>query len=221
MYSFEPFVHEFNLEFLGDFFRRCIGPKATQKMFVTSANQVRITSSSHRITSAFLTEIQDPCVEFVLHLVKNHSLDFGLMLGSLTSDLILSPRSIPLSDYEAAKSALEKFKLKVDISSVHQMISVIRAILVKLHKDLSTSSIPVNALEALLQSLPMENKDLAANYNGVHLLVDSASCAKSYVEKGFMYAIPGIENLQELRWRKPQKASVKILLANLMLKSQR
>ena len=91
-YQVQPFVNHENLQELSEFFQKSIGPKGTYKFFTTSAGQTRVCKSSYGLVTSLISEMVDPCAETVLHLVKSHlgqNLDFGLILGSLTCDLIL------------------------------------------------------------------------------------------------------------------------------------
>lgn len=72
MYYVQPFLNVDNIRALGEFFRSALGPRGGLTLFVTSAGQMRVTSISQRLVASIQTEIQDPCAEAVLHLVKNH-----------------------------------------------------------------------------------------------------------------------------------------------------
>ena len=55
--------------------------------------EIKVPAPFIQKATSLLTEITDPCAEAILYLIKSHllkSLDFGLSLGSLTCDLILS-----------------------------------------------------------------------------------------------------------------------------------
>ena len=91
MYTVVPFLNPENLRDLISTLSSCIGPYGTLKMFVTSAGQIRVTKCSRRVADSLISEINDPAVEAILNLMKNHtlrSLDFGLSLGVLTSSLM-------------------------------------------------------------------------------------------------------------------------------------
>jgi hypothetical protein len=135
MFKVTPFLNVDNLHELRNFFLTSMGPNGSYKMIVTSGGQVRVTSTSVRITRSLLSEITDPCAEAILHLIQAHLYrghDFGLSLGALTCDLVITSRSrsnVQMNIFnlqEEIRHILLKSRLKIDISNIQQMLAMLK-----------------------------------------------------------------------------------------------
>ena len=217
MYSVQPFLNLDNIHHLAEFFRSCLGPKGSYKMFVTSAGQVRVTRLSSRIVASILSEIKDPCAEAILHLMKSHlskSLDFGLSLGSLTCDLILSNNSEIC--FETAtkflQTILQEEKIKIDICNIKHLMALVRSTGSQFCKH---EFLGLRIIEAFIQSIP---DSIYSDPGQVDIRVETAKDFTASIQKGFFYSMPEIQCKSELRWSHPNGQPAKILLANLQLK---
>jgi hypothetical protein len=111
-------------------------------MLVTSAGQVRVTSTSDRILASLSADVlSDPFAEAVGHSVRGHLAtwgDFGLTLGALATDLVrtfdenldnASKRKVRQILDDSLRRAVEMGRFKVDVGSLKQLMSLLTTIL--------------------------------------------------------------------------------------------
>ena len=216
-YQVQPFVNQENLQELSEFFRKSIGPKGTYKFFITSAGQTRVCKSSYGLVTSMISEMVDPCAETVLHLVKSHigqNLDFGLILGSLTCDLILHNQEMDFSGI--LLPILQKCQFSLALNDVQMMLSFLRSTLPLPGSSMNTEDLITKLLEAFLTHLPNDLKDL----NNFFIDFNIQSGPKDGVEirQGFLYPVPEIDSVKDLRWSKYGQKGLKIILTDFQLK---
>merc|ERR1712079_654742 len=190
--------------------------------FVTSAGQVRVTNVSGRIVASLLTEINDPCAEAILHLIKSHlskSLDFGLSLGSLTCDLLLSNEDLNSKDdffelaSESIQNILQEEKMKLDICDINHLLALVRSVGCQFFND---EFLFLKIIEVFIKSMPDNSQNHTPGQ--VNIQIEKGKDFTASVQKGFLYAMPEIQSLGELRWSKFNEQPIKILLSNIQLK---
>ena len=209
------------------------------KMFVTSASQVRVTSTSDRIVASISTDILiDPFAEAVGHLVKGHLAnfgDFGLTVGAMTCDfvLILSEnfdsrliQSVRKTMNETLREVLEKNRLKIDVGNLSQMLSVLKTVLnskpilksgrtSKRDKEHFLTKTSAKILEGFLRTIPQSGNiefDLG-------LLVECGNNIDPELREGFFYPASDIptESKAILKVKKSDE-KFRIIAMNIQLK---
>ena len=217
-YQVQPFVNHENLQELSEFFQKSIGPKGTYKFFTTSAGQTRVCKSSYGLVTSLISEMVDPCAETVLHLVKSHlgqNLDFGLILGSLTCDLIL--QSQETVDFSAILvPILQKSQFSLALDDVQMMLSFLRSTLAMPGSSMNIEALITKLLEAFLTHLPNDLKDLDKFF--IDFNIQSGPKDGVEIRQGFLYPIPEIESAKDLRWSKYGQKGLKIILTDFQLK---
>ena len=214
-YKVQKFANFDNLQELRTFLQKCIGPKGSYKFITTSGSQVRYCKSSHGLVSSILSEVQDPCVETILHLVKSHishQLDFGLSLGSLTCDLILNGLEIDFT--EIILPILEATKFPVPLDDLPMMLSFLTSTLPMPGFD--SEQFVTKLLEAFLCYLPENMSQLDHFY--IDLIVQNGTKNNIEIKSGFLYAVPDIDHPRDLRWTKYGQKDLNIILTDFQLK---
>ena len=211
-YSVQPFITKENLQELGAMLRSAIGKKGTSKMFVTSAGQIIVSRLSSRLVSYLMKYISDPCAEAILYAMKAHldqKLDFGLSLGSLCIDLTLKH-----CEYVNLEPIMNKFKLKIDTSSVHEVMAFIRSSV----KDDIEEKYCVKLLEAFLQGFPDDVEDL--KFHSLDVIVHPSGEKGPCVRKGYFYPCPDILDETDLRWKNLGKNVYNMIILNIQINSK-
>ena len=203
-----------NLEELKQMFKSSMGYKGKHKMLVTSASQVRVTRTSQRLVQFLIGNVEDPCVESVLHLIKSQqSMDFGLTLGLLTCDLILQ-KKMSKNVINQVQSILHSHKLKLDVNNLDHLLAFLTCSL-----KTSNSKFPIKLVEAFLQSLPDDGHNFDLDNYFLELLVEHGASDSIYIRNGFLYPTPEIMAENELRWSKYGTSLHKMIILNLQLKA--
>ena len=214
-YAVQKFANFDNLLELRTFFHKSIGPKGTYKFITTSGGQVRYCKSSHGLVSSILSEIQDPCVETVLHLVKSHishQLDFGLSLGSLTCDLMLHGQGIDFT--KILLPILEAVKFPVPLDDLPMMLSFLTSTLPMPGFD--SEQFVTKVLEAFLTYVP-ENLSQLEHFS-IDLIVQNGTKNDIEIKSGFLYSVPDIDHPKDLRWKKYGQKDLNVILIDFQLK---
>lgn len=131
-----------NLTDLRNLLMTSLGPNGRFKILVTSADQVRVTSTSDRIFSTISTEtFTDPFAEAVGHVVRGHLAtwgDFGLTTGILLCDLVktfsdnfdpASMLNVRILLNKSFKEVFEISRIKINVADLDQVLSILSTIL--------------------------------------------------------------------------------------------
>ena len=233
-----PFIssHQ-NLKELRDLFLTSIGPKGRLKVFVSTAEQVRVTSTSDRIAAALSTDlVKDPCSEAILHLVKGHLAtwgDFGLTIGALTCELVQifsemnnasSVNNVLKTVHKTMQQVLEVNLVKIDVGNLSQMLSVVRTILdskpiVKSgrtsqeNKKIFLNKTSAKILEGFIQTISVSGDiefDLSLNVQTGNNVDDVE------LRQGFLFPVPDIPPEDEWTFEKSEK--LQVIALNIQLK---
>lgn len=209
-----PFVSSSeNLTDLRDLFLTSIGPHGRLKVLVTSADQVRVTSTSDRIVATvFSSEVlQDPFAEAVGQLVRGHLAtwgDFGLTLGILICDLVksfnenfdvLAIKNVRKVFDESLKEVLALNRLKIDFGNLNQILSVLKTILnakpiVKSgrtsanDKEHFLKKVAAKILEGFLKTIP----EFGEIEFDLGLVVQTGNDTEAEIRDGYFYPAPDI-----------------------------
>ena len=233
-----PFIssHQ-NLSDLRDLFLSSLGPRGRLKILVSTAEQVRVSSTSDRIAAALSSDlIKDPCSEAILHLVKGHLAtwgDFGLTIGALTCDLvqIFSETNNKTTLNNALKTVrktidkvLDDNLVKIEVGNLNQMLSVIKTILdskpiVKSgrtsseNKTIFINKTSAKILEGFLQTISVSG-DIEFDLN---LNVETGNKVDDVeLSQGFLFPVPDIP--PEVEWKCKQTAKLQVIALNIQLK---
>jgi hypothetical protein len=206
---------------------------------VTSAGQVRVTSTSDRILASISTDIlTDPFAEAVGHLIKGYLAsfgDFGLTLGAMTCDFvrILSEnydshliQSVRKVLNETLREVLEKNRLKIDVGNLSQMLSVLKTVLnskpicksgrtSRRNKEQFLAKTSAKILEGFLRTIP-ESGNIEFDLG---LLVESGNNIDPELREGYFYPAPDIPTETEhILTSKNSDEKIRIIGMNIQLK---
>ena len=161
------------------FFGSSMGPMGHFKIFITSAAALRLTCTSERIIQCLEESIDSngfPVCRLILQAGKSHLLSHGdsglffmcLLCGLLSCEIpakVTDPFEIPKA---VICEALEEAKIKVDISNVRQILSVVETILgsknlmsvqqVKQHSTLIVQAFLLSMNEDVTKVMPVTIK---------------------------------------------------------------
>ena len=233
-----PFIssHQ-NLSDLRDLFLSSLGPRGRLKILVSTAEQVRVSSTSDRIAAAMSCDlVKDPCSEAIMHLVKGHLAtwgDFGLTIGALTCDFvqIFSETNSKTTSNNALKTfhktidkVLEDNLVKIDVGNLNQMLSVIKTILdskplvnsgrtSREDKTVFINKTSAKILEGFLQTISVSGDiefDLCLNVEIGNKVDDVQLC------QGFLFPVPDMP--PEVEWKCKQSEKMRVIALNIQLK---
>ena len=97
---------------------------------------------------------------------------------------------------------LDKFKLKIDISNINQMLAYLQSIT-------NDRKFSLKIIEAFLKSLPEDSSP----FQGLEIKVKPGKDYHIWIENGFLYPIE-----MPFKWSKMNEKSFRILLCNIQLK---
>ena len=217
-----------------------LGPNGRKKILVTSAGQVRVTSTSDRIFSTISTEIlSDPFAEAVGHIVKGHLAtwgDFGLTAGILLCDLVkifsdnydpAAMLSVRNALNKSMKEVFGRSRIRVDVANLDQVLSLLKTVLnskptvksgrtSKSDKDFFLKKVSAKILEGFLKTIPESGYvrfDLG-------LIVKTGNQIDPEIRDGFFHPLPDLPVETETVFKRLSSGEkVKILVMNVQLKS--
>jgi hypothetical protein len=204
---------------------------------VSTAEQVRVTSTSDRIVAALSSDlVKDPCSEAILHLVKGHLAtwgDLGLTTGALACDFVQILSEIKNKStlnnalkktHKIIQKVLEDNLVKIDVGNLNQMLSVIKTILdskamVKSgrtsieNKKIFLNKTSAKILEGFLQTISVSGNiefDLSLNVE------TGNNCDDVELRQGFLFPVPDIP--PEVEWKCKPSDKMQVIALNIQLK---